>query len=85
MRRMRRNWMDRGLFEVSTQRLLDQVRVTKTNEYFSRVELEEIRMQVKNRNNEDMLVSEQQDNNLSEQGINTENVEISKQERPEQL
>ena len=82
MRRMRRNWMDRGMFEVSAQRLLDQVRVIKTNEYFSKVELEEIRMQVKNRNNEKMLVSEQQDSNLSEQGINTENVETSEQERP---
>ena len=43
MKRMKRNWYDRGLFEVSAQRLLDQVRVIKTNEYFSKVELEEIR------------------------------------------
>ena len=77
MRRMRRIWMDRALFEVSAQRLLDQVRVIKTNEYFSQVELEEIRMQVKNRNNEEMLASEQQDRYLSEQGINPENVETS--------
>ena len=34
------------------------------------------------RNNEEMLVSEQQDSYLSEHGINTENVETSEQERP---
>ena len=85
MRKMRRIWMDRALFEVSAQRLLDQVRVIKTNEYFSQVKLEEIRMQVKNRNNEEMLSSEQQDSYLSEQGINLDNVETSEQERPEQL
>ena len=70
---------------MSEQRLLDQIRVIKTNEYFSKVELEVIKMQVKNRNNEKMPVSEQQDNKLSEQGINTENDETSEQERPEQL
>ena len=85
MKRMRTNWMDRGLFEVSAQRLLDQVRVIKTNEYLSKVELEEIRMQVRNRNNEEMLVSEQQDNDLSEQGISSENLKTIEQERPEQL
>ena len=85
MKRMKRNWDDRGLFEVSAQRLLDQVRVIKTNEYFSKVEVEEIRRKVENRNNEEVQVSEEQDSNLSEQRINTENVETSEEERPGQL
>ena len=85
MKRMKRNWDDRGLFEVSAQRLLDQVRVIKTNEYFSKVELEEIRRKVENRNNEEVQASEEQDSNLSEQRINTENVETSEEERPGQL
>ena len=85
MKRMKRNWDDRGLFEVSAQRLLDQVRVIKTNEYFSKVELEEIRRKVENRNNEEVQVSEEQDSNLSEQRINTENVETGEEERPGQL
>ena len=85
MKRMKRNWDDRGLFEVSAQRLLDQVRVIKTNEYFSKVELEEIRRKVESRNNEEVQVSEEQDSNLSEQRINTENVETSEEERPGQL
>ena len=85
MKRMKRNWDDKGLFQVSAQRLLDQVRVIKTNEYFSKVELEEIRRKVKNRNDEEVQVNEQQDSSLSEQGINTQNVETSGLEGPGQL
>ena len=39
MRRMKRHWDEKGLFEVSAQRLLDQVRVIKTNDYLSKVQL----------------------------------------------
>ena len=64
MKRMKINWYYKRLFEVSAQRLLDQVRVIKTNEYSSEVELKEIRRKVKIRNNEEMQVNEQQDNNF---------------------
>ena len=85
MKRMIRNWDDKCLFQLSAQRLLDQVKVIKTNECFCKVELEEIRRKVKNRNDEKMQVNEQQGSNLLEQGINTQNVETSEQERPGQL
>ncbi|XP_063586870.1 uncharacterized protein LOC134764222 [Penaeus indicus] len=63
----------------------DQVKVIKTNEYFSKVELEEIRRKVNNINDEEMQVNEQKESNLSEHGINTENFENKEQERPGQL
>ena len=81
IKRMKRNLDDKGLLVVSAQRLLDQVRVIKTNEYLSTVELEEIRRKINNRDNEEIQVDEQQDSNLSEQG----NVETSEQEKPGQL
>ena len=85
MKRMKRKGDDKGLFQLSAQRLLDQVRVIKTNEYFSKVELEEIRRKVKNRNDEEVQVNEQHDSTLSEQGTNTQNVETSGIEGPGQL
>ena len=56
MKRMKRNWDDKGLFEVSEQRPLDQVRVIKTTEY-NKVKLEEIKRKVKNRDNEEIQVN----------------------------
>ena len=35
-------WKERGVFEVSEQRLVDQVRANRTNGWLSEVELEEI-------------------------------------------
>ena len=70
---------------MSGQRRLDQVRVIKTNEYFSKLELEEIMRNIKNRNDEEVQVSEQQVSTLSEQGIDTQNVDTSGEKEPEQL
>ena len=36
-------WQDIGIFEITEQRLADQVRVIKSNEWLSRVEMEEIK------------------------------------------
>ena len=39
-------WKEMGVFEISEQRLADQARVIKLNEWLSEVELEEIRREV---------------------------------------
>ena len=57
MERMKWNWDNKGLFEVSEQRPLDQVRVIKTNEYLHKVELKEVKRKVKNRDNEEIQVN----------------------------
>ena len=35
-------WRETGTFEITEQRLVDQARVIRTNEWLSEVELEEI-------------------------------------------
>ena len=57
MKRMKRYWDDKGLFEVSEQRPLDQFRVIKTNEHLHKVELKEIKRKVKNRDHEEIQVN----------------------------
>ena len=39
-------WKEMGVFEIPEQRLADQARVIKLNEWLSEVELEEIRREV---------------------------------------
>lgn len=58
-KKMKTSMDEKGLFEVSTQRLSGQIRVIKTNEYLSTVELGEIRRKVKNRNYEEIQADEQ--------------------------
>ena len=39
-------WTERGTFEITGQRLVDQARVITTNEWLTEVELEEIRRKI---------------------------------------
>ena len=39
-------WREVGTFEITKQRLVDQMRVTWTNEWLTKVELEEIRRKI---------------------------------------
>ena len=39
-------WRDVGTFEITEQRLVDQARVIRTNEWLTEVELEEIRRKI---------------------------------------
>ena len=39
-------WRDIGNFEITEQRLVDQARVIRTNEWLTEVELEEIRTKI---------------------------------------
>ena len=41
-RRMMNIWQDRGMFEISEQRLADQVKQIKHNQWLTKVEVEEM-------------------------------------------
>ena len=43
---MERNWEAKGFLEISVQRLLDQARAIKTNDYSRKTEHNETRMKV---------------------------------------
>ena len=40
------NWREIGTFEITEQRLVDQARVVRTNEWLTEVELEEVRRKI---------------------------------------
>ena len=50
--RMHKAWRERGMFSLSEQRLCDQARAIRKNEWFTMVELEEIKRSVMNVDNE---------------------------------
>lgn len=46
-------WQEIGIFEITEQRLADQVRVIKGNEWLLKVEKEEIKRNIETENNSD--------------------------------
>ena len=46
-------WQEIGIFEITEQRLPDQVRVIKGNEWLLKVEKEEIKRNIETENNSD--------------------------------
>lgn len=53
-RRMYDLWQEIGIFEITEQRLADQVRVIKGNEWLLKVEKEEIKRNIEMENNSDI-------------------------------
>ena len=53
-RRMYDLWQEIGIFEITEQRLADQVRVIKGNEWLLKVEKEEIKRNIETENNSDI-------------------------------
>lgn len=47
-------WQEIGIFEITEQRLADQVRVIKGNEWLLKVEKEEIKRNIETENNSDI-------------------------------
>lgn len=47
-------WQEIGIFEITEQRLADQVRVLKGNEWLLKVEKEEIKRNIETENNSDI-------------------------------
>ena len=47
-------WQEIGIFEITEQRLADQVRVIKGNEWLLKVEKEEIKRNIEMENNSDI-------------------------------
>ena len=48
-KRMKQLWDEKGVFEVSEQRLADQARAIRTNDWLTKVEIEEIKRNVERR------------------------------------
>ena len=73
--RMHKAWRERGMFDLSEQRLCDQAKAIRKNIWFTMVELEEIRRSVINKDNEGGVGNKSEINVGNESEINVEAAE----------
>ena len=68
-RRMYGIWQDIGIFEIIEQHLADQVRVIKSNEWLSKMKIEEIKRNIEMENNSDVDINQSVRDTDGDRGI----------------